>query len=69
MNTDTIPREKRLAREYFDALKEIASFTPLERLQRVAATKYGLDAPDAVGMAYENVVELAKYAIKGRRRP
>ena len=56
---------------YFDALKRIASYTPPERMKRDNARGqgYGLDADEEIEMAYENVIEEAKRAIKGHRRP
>ena len=54
---------------YFDALKRIASYDSPEKLQRDSEKVYGLDAKEALAMAYENVIEEAKSAIRGRRRP
>jgi hypothetical protein len=54
---------------YYDALKRIASYDSVERLNRGAQSSYGLDASEAIEMAYENVIEEAKAAIKGHRRP
>lgn len=54
---------------YFDALRRIASYEPPGRLRKSAGRAYGLDAGEAIEMAYENVIEEAKAAIKGRKRP
>lgn len=55
---------------YYDALKRIASYKSPEWLRKFAAREYGLDnASEAIEMAYENVIEEAKEAIRGRRRP
>ena len=54
---------------YFDALKEISQYRSPEWLRRNAEKEYGCDFDDAIEMAYENVIETAKRAVKGRRRP
>ena len=55
---------------YFDALKRIATgYQTVEQLRRNAEREYGLDPAEAIEMAYENVIEEAKRAVKGRRRP
>jgi hypothetical protein len=56
---------------YFDALKRIASYTPPERLRRdeERGRGYGAAPEEVIEMAYENVIEEAKAAIKGKRRP
>lgn len=56
---------------YFDALKRIAAYTQPERMKRdeMAGRGYGLDPDEAVEMAYENVLEEAKRAVRGKRRP
>lgn len=52
----------------YDALKRIASYDSPERVRR-DAEPMGLDENEAVEMAYENVIEEARSAIKGARRP
>lgn len=56
---------------YFDALKRIAAYTPPDRMKRdeERGNGYGLDPHEAVEMAYENVIEEAKRATRGKRRP
>jgi hypothetical protein len=56
---------------YFDALKRIASYTPPDRMRsdNSRGQGYGLEPSEEVDMAYENVIQEAKNAIKGRRRP
>lgn len=53
----------------FAALKRIASYQSPASLQRFSAREYGVDAAEALEMAYENVIAEAKAAIKGVRRP
>lgn len=56
---------------YYDALKRIAKdyMTPAQ-IARDAAKSFGaLSAREYLEMAYENIQEEAKRAIKGRRRP
>lgn len=54
---------------YFDALKRIASYQSPEQLRRVSEKQYGLEYVEALEMAYENVIDEAKFAVKGRRKP
>jgi hypothetical protein len=54
---------------YFAALKRIASYQSPEKLRRNAIKQYGLSGEEAIAMAYENVIEEAKRAVKGKRRP
>ena len=49
------------------ALKRIASYDPPERLARRSEKDYGLSPEEAIEMAYENVIQEAKNAIKGVR--
>lgn len=52
-----------------DALKRIASFDSPEWMRKNAERAYGLSPEEAIEMAYENVIEEARSAIKGIRRP
>lgn len=54
---------------YFDTLKRITKYRSVEWLKRHAGRAYGCDGNEAVEMSYENVIEEAKRAIKGKRRP
>lgn len=49
------------------ALKRIASYDTPERLERRSEKDYGLPPDEAIRMAYENVIQEAKNAIKGVR--
>lgn len=57
-------RELRL----FDALKRITRYNSPDELRRVSEKRYGLDGSEAIEMAYENVLQEARNAIKGIRR-
>ena len=58
-----------LEAKLYGALKRIASYQPVERLQRKSWDDWGLaDGDEAVAMAYENVLQEAKSAIKGVRQ-
>jgi hypothetical protein len=61
----SIEREQRL----FDALKRITSYSSPADLRRTSEKKYGLEGDEAIEMAYENVLQEARNAIKGLRRP
>jgi len=52
----------------FNALKTITRYMSPDKLRR-EADKYGLEYEEALEMAYENVLQTAKDAIKGMRRP
>lgn len=58
-------RELRL----YNALKLITAYMQPAELQRKAEKLYGLEYGEALEMAYENVLQTAKDAIKGMRRP
>lgn len=55
--------------QLYDALKRITAYMPPEKLEKVCEKRYGLERDEAIEMAYENVLEEAKQAIKGMRRP
>ena len=56
-------------RSYFDALKRIARYQTVEQLRRLAERQYGLESTEALEMAYENIIQEAKDATHGKRRP
>jgi len=51
----------------FAALKRITAYQSPDRLRRIADKEYGLAANEAIEMAYENVIEEARSAVKGIR--
>ena len=55
--------------QLYDALKRIAAYSPPENLRKHSGRVYGLDGDEAIEMAYENVIQEAKNAIRGMRRP
>jgi hypothetical protein len=65
----TKPKKAQNEQRYFDALKRITQYQSVESLRRYAERQYGLRPSEALEMAYENVIEEAKQAIKGKRRP
>ena len=54
---------------YFDALLVIAKRYQTSDQLRKRAGQYGCDHVEELEMAYENMQQIAKDAIKGRRRP
>ena len=54
--------------KYFDALKKISQYDSIKGLYR-ASKIVGLDDQEHLEMAYENLIETAKDAVKGERRP
>lgn len=54
---------------YYDALKRITLYQSPEWIRRNAVSQYGLEPEEALEGAYENVLEEARSAIKGKRRP
>jgi hypothetical protein len=55
--------------DYFIVLKRIARYMDTEELHRRGEKLYGVSGPEAVEMAYENVLAEARGAIKGKRAP
>jgi hypothetical protein len=58
-------REQKL----FDALRRIAAYDSPSKLRKSAESEYGLSYTEALEMAYENIIQEAKSATKGMRRP
>ena len=54
---------------FYDTLKTITQYDAPERLRKRAERDYGLTGDEAIEMAYENVLQSARWAIKGKRRP
>lgn len=54
---------------YFESLKTISSFDSTERLRRDSERAYGLPYEEALEMAYENIMAIAKRTIRGRLNP
>lgn len=54
---------------YFNALKRITCYLKPEVLHKRAEKLYGVSGPEAIEMAYENVLQEARDAIKGRKAP
>lgn len=54
---------------YFDALKRITRYQTVEQLRRKSQSDWGLPFEEALEYAYENVVQEARNAVKGKRRP
>lgn len=63
MATATTPLELKL----LATLKRIASYEAPDRLRRNADMRYGLDGDEAVEMAYENMQQEARNAVRGVR--
>lgn len=61
----SISRDQKL----YDALKRIGSYMLPEKLRKNSQRLYGLDGDEAIEMAYENVIQEAKIAIRGMKRP
>lgn len=55
---------------YFDALKRIATgYHKPEWFEKNATRAYGCSPEEAMSMAYENMQQEARAAVKGKRRP
>lgn len=57
------------AQLYFDVLKRITRYDSPDRLRRSSEKDWGLPYEEAMAMAYENIQNEARLAIKGHRRP
>ncbi len=54
---------------FYLTLKRIAAYMDPETLLRKGETMYGVSGEEAVAMAYENVLEEARSAVRGKRMP
>lgn len=72
-NTMTPAAIKRLQQErdnFWIALRTIAKgYLPPDRLRAQSWKLYGLPGDEAIEYAYENVQQLASFAIKGTKKP
>jgi hypothetical protein len=55
--------------KYFDALKLISKYGTIKQIYNGAEKQWGLSCSEALEMTYENMQEVARRAIKGKRRP
>jgi hypothetical protein len=56
--------------DYYDALKRIArDFMSGEQVRNRGPKLYGLESDEALEFAYDNMREVARKAIFGKRRP
>ncbi len=58
-----------IQQKLYDALREISKCDSLDYLDRNAEKQYGCNTANALRMAYENITNLARHAVKGVRRP
>lgn len=68
MPTNNMKDSERIAR-LWEALKLIGAYQSTASLRRHSEGDYGLDYEEALEMAYENVILVAKTAIRGMRKP
>lgn len=54
---------------FYWALFAITRYQSPDRLHATAEKQYGLSGDEAVECAYENVLETATQALKGKRKP
>lgn len=58
------------AQQYYDVLRRIASgYSPSENVLKSAETLNGCEPIEALEMAYDNIQNEARNAIRGKRRP
>lgn len=55
--------------KFYGALKRISAYMPASKLRARSDKLYGLEGDEAIEMAYENVIEEAKRALRGYRKP
>jgi len=68
----TEAQKKRIALDYavmYTFLRRIAAYHTPERLRNRSQKDWGLDYEEALEMAYENVLQEAKSALKAVRKP
>jgi len=56
-------------RKMYDALKTITKYQTPARLRKDSERLYGLAGDEAMDIAYENIIEHARSAIHGMRKP
>jgi hypothetical protein len=54
---------------YFDALRKITRYQTVEQLRKHGQKDWGLPFEEVLEYSYENVIQEAKNAVRGRRRP
>lgn len=54
---------------YYDALRRISSYQSVEYLRKHSLRDWGVEFGEGLEMAYENVIDDAKRAVRGKRRP
>lgn len=54
---------------YYDALKQISKHDSPEWLVKNSERHYGLTYTEALEIAYENVIQVAKDAMRNKRKP
>jgi hypothetical protein len=74
--SDNEPKSKQSdAQRFYDALQTIALFQSPSRLRRCSEERkcsekeWGLSYPEALEIAYENIIDTAQRAVRGKRRP
>lgn len=56
-------------RRLYDALKAVAQCDTPDQLKRDSQNEYGVEYDEALEMAYENVRQIARNAVRRMRRP
>ena len=70
MTTENPKNRPTNERIYYLALTRIANFyASAEELHKIAEKSYGLSANEAIELAYENIRDEARLAIKGKLEP
>lgn len=64
-----MPKPEEVNLKMYNALKRITRYQSPDRLRRRSLPDFGLDYPEALEYAYENVIGEAKAGIKGVRFP
>lgn len=63
------PSQRNNESAYYDVLKRITRYDSVERLRKNAEKLYGVFYEEAIEMAYANIQEEARMAIRGKRKP
>lgn len=69
MATEVQGPKQSTEQRYFDALKRITLYMEPRKLRSQSEKLYGLGGDEAIEMAYENILNDARLAVKGKRRP
>ncbi len=64
-----MPEKQSNEQRYYEALRRIVHYQSIASLRRGSEKEYSLSFEETLEYAYENVIQEAHTALRGRRRP